>query len=64
MSEVYEVKDARSCVPIWVVVKYWPGGKRETIAAFFDEEKARFRAGQEVGRDGGLIALETFNVFR
>jgi hypothetical protein len=44
---------------IWIVVKYWPGGKRENAAAFTTEESARIYAGRLVGQDGALIALET-----
>ncbi len=48
---------------IWVVVKYWAGGKRENVAAYTTEDNARLYAGRIVGSpDGGLIALETIDV--
>lgn len=46
---------------VWIVVRYWPGGRRESVAAFFNEENARFRAGQEAGGDT-MIALERIEV--
>lgn len=46
---------------IWLVVRYWPGGKRENIAAFSKEEDARWCAHKEVGKDG-LICLETIEL--
>jgi hypothetical protein len=47
---------------IWIVVKYWPGGRRENAAAYTSEENARYYAGRIVGQDGALIALETIEV--
>jgi hypothetical protein len=44
---------------VWIVVKYWPGGKRETIEGYFSEEGARQAAGRLVGKDGAMVALET-----
>ena len=47
---------------VWLVVRHWAGGKRETVAGFFSEANAREAAGKMVGKDGALISLETVNV--
>lgn len=47
---------------LWIVVRYWPTMKREALSAWFDEQKARYEAGQQVGKDDGLISLETIEV--
>jgi hypothetical protein len=47
---------------IWLVVRHWPGGRRETTAAFLNEGNAREAAGRMVGSDGAMVALETVNV--
>lgn len=47
---------------IWIVKGNWPGGLITSIGAFVDEEKARYFAGQQVGKDQGLISLETVEV--
>jgi len=46
---------------VWMVVRYWPGGKREVVRAYFDEGLARYEAGRAVGTDG-MIALESIAV--
>lgn len=47
---------------IWIVVKYWQGGKRENYGAYSEENNAREIAGKIIGQDGALIALETIDL--
>ena len=47
---------------IWIVKGNWPGGLTTSLGAFSDEEKARYFAGRQVGKDKGLISLETIEV--
>jgi hypothetical protein len=48
---------------IWIVVKYWRGGRREDVAAFTKEDAAREVAGRLVGSpDESMIALRTISL--
>lgn len=42
---------------IWIVSKQWQGGKIEPIAAYLDEQKARYAASQLIGREPNWILL-------
>jgi hypothetical protein len=44
---------------IWIVVKQWPGGRIEPVAAYRDEQQARYAAGQLIGREENWIVLWT-----
>ncbi len=47
---------------VWVVVKQYPGGLREQVAAWFSEKLARANAGHIVGRDNALVTLESIEI--
>jgi hypothetical protein len=47
---------------MWVVYKKFETGKVERVAAFFNENAARKRAAELVGKDSALIGLETIPV--
>ena len=46
---------------IWVVVRVWPGGKKETIGAFLNQDAARVAAGRSACSEN-WIALESIPI--
>jgi hypothetical protein len=49
--------------PVWVVTKFWSGGKCERVGAYFGENVARARAGEIAGADGATVGIERIEVF-
>ena len=59
----YTVRADGKGVEMWIVSKFWAGGKCQRDSAFFREGLARARAGEIVGVEGATIGIENITVF-
>lgn len=46
----------------YIIVRMWPGGKRENIAIILKEENARKFAAEQIKFDGSFIHMETCQI--
>ena len=59
----YTVRADGKGVDMWIVTKFWSGGKCQRDSAFFGEGLARARVSEIVGEDGATVGIEKITVF-